>query len=576
MIKQMKFWMMLGTLTVVSAFADVAPETEGMQDTRYDGTFLTASPTFVYDRSSQMGGIHSESEEWSPTKVRDRLLYNRVSGIPSWTPREPSVWMSVGNETGDMMYQDPRYGGWGSCCINGTPMLEAGFRSKSYSGIWTTARYFQIDHYSSSNGKVRRKMVKRVDYSIFGENLPYQSTAYAGVGYSVGSFDVSLLAGHEYLWIFAESGRWLPVEYKPRAEARFDSKYVHANMVFENAEYTILAGEQMGNRKEVNGSIKLGEDTIAQKKKLWNLGLGVAFRAVDDSGAMPVGLKEDYVVFPYLEYSLRPTDRLSLAGYVGTSGREFASKDSVNLEFPEFASVQTNIGFKNHVASTLNPLSEDYEYFNSDTIHLRVDGVMQLHRAYLDLRNRFEYFGLGMNFSGWFEKGAETFDVESFSVDSANTYYGKQRFSYRTGDVGRIDSWIKAISGEAEAAFYYKKMFTLSARAGFERIDGDEERFEVNPVEEWLTIGANWNLWDHFQVKHTWGYRSDARWNLRTEVPYVVKGGWYWDASLSQNFPEYGITLTGTILHAIGETRVLVPNGGFDRTRFWCNILKKF
>jgi hypothetical protein len=77
-------------------------------------------------------------------------------------------------------------------------------------------------------------------------------------------------------------------------------------------------------------------------------------------------------------------------------------------------------------------------------------------------------------------------------------------------------------------------------------------------------------------VKHTWGYRSDAQWNLRTEDPYVVKGGWYWDASLSQNFPEYGITLTGTILHAIGETRVLVPNGGYDRTRFWCNILKKF
>jgi len=565
MIKQMKFWMMLCALMGTSAFAEVAPETEGMQDTRYDGTFLTASPTYVYDRSSQMGGIHSESEEWSPAKVRDRLLFNRVSGTPSWTPREPSVWMSVGNEIGDMMYQDPRYGGWESGFENGTPMLEVGYRSKSYSGIWTTARYFQVDHFSVANTNTRYQMVKRMDYSIFGENLPYQSTAYAGLGYSAGSFEASLLAGHEYLWIFAESGRWLPVEYKPRAEARFDSKYVHANLVFENAEYTILAGEQMGNRKEVSGSIQLGEDSAMQKKKLWNLGLGVAFRAVDDSGAMPVGLKDDYVVFPYLEYSLRPTDRLSLAGYIGTSGREFASKDSVNLEFPEFANVQTHVGFKNHVASSLNPLSDDYEYLDSDTIHLRVDGVMQLHRAYLDLRNRFEYFGLGMNFAGWIEKGAETFDVEEY-VDE----------KYRTGDVDRIDSWIKAISGEAEASFYYKKMLTLSARAGFERIDGDEERFEVNPVEEWISIDANWNLWDHFFVKHTWGYRSDAQWNLRTEDPYVVKGSWYWDASLSQNFPEYGLTLTGTILHALGKNRILVPNGGRDKTRFWCNVVKTF
>ncbi|MBP5246831.1 MAG: hypothetical protein J6Z31_03140 [Fibrobacter sp.] len=576
MIKQMNLWMMAGALCAAFATADILPETEGMLDTRYDGTFLTASPTYVYDRSSQMGGIHSESEEWSPSKVRDRILFNRVSGTPSWTPLEPSVWMSVGNEIGDLMYQDPRHGGWSSGNENGTPMLEAGYRSKSYSGIWTTARYFQVDHYSVSNWKIRSKMVNRMDYSIFGENLPYQSTAYAGFGYSSGSFESSLLAGHEYLWIFAESGRWLPVEYKPRAEARFDTKYLHGNVAFENAEYTVLAGEHVGNRKEISGSIKLGEDSIAKKKKLWNLGLGVAFRAVDDSGSMPVGIKDDYVVFPYLEYSLRPTDRLSFAGFIGTSGREFSSKDSVNLEFPEVVGAKTNVGFKNHVASTLNPLGEDYEYLDSDTIHLRADGVMQLHRAYLDVQGRAGYFGLGMNIAGWFEKGAETFNVESYSTDEANISSGKQNVTYRTGDVERIDSWIKGFSGEANVAFYYKKMFLLNARAGFERIDGEEERFEVNPVEEWISIGADWNLWNHFKIQHAWAYRSDAQWNLRTEDPYVVKGSWYWDASFSQVFPEYGITLKGTILHALGKHRMLVPNGGRDKTRFWCNIVKTF
>jgi hypothetical protein len=147
---------------------------------------------------------------------------------------------------------------------------------------------------------------------------------------------------------------------------------------------------------------------------------------------------------------------------------------------------------------------------------------------------------------------------------------------YRTGDVDRIDSWIKGFSGEASAAFYYQKMFALLARAGFERIDGEEERFEVNPVEEWISIGADWNLWEHFKIQHAWAYRSDAQWNLRTENPYVVKGSWYWDASFSQVFPEYGITLKGTILHALGKHRILVPNGGRDKTRFWCSVLKSF
>ena len=42
MIQQMKFGMIFGALTMASAFAEIAPETEGMLDTRYDGTFLTA------------------------------------------------------------------------------------------------------------------------------------------------------------------------------------------------------------------------------------------------------------------------------------------------------------------------------------------------------------------------------------------------------------------------------------------------------------------------------------------------------------------------------------------------------
>lgn len=554
------------------AFADIAPETEGMMDTRTDGTYLNASPTFVFDRSSKQGGIHSASEEWTPEKLRYRLFVNRISETPSWTPHEPSVWLSVGNEIGDLMYQDARMSRAHESSPNRTPMLEAGFRSKSYSGLWATARYFQVDHYSKSTMNTRAKMVGTTSYSIFGENLPFFSTAYAGLGYTHSSFEAVMLAGHEYIWEMGESGRWIPVEYKPRAEARFDACYLHATFAFENAEYTLLKDKTVGNRKEFNGSVKLGEDSLAQKKRMWNLALGVAFRAVDDSGAVPFGIKDDYVVFPFLEVSLNPTKRLQFAGFIGTSGREFASKDSVNLSFPEFSGVNANVGFKNHIASTLNPLGEDYEYFGSDTIHLRTDGLMQLHRAYADLRSRIQFIELGMNFGGWIEKGAETFDVKSRKKDATE----KRPLVYRTGDVDRIDSWIRGISGEAEVALHYEKMLSLSARAGFERIEGSEERFEVNPAEEWVSIGAYWNLWNRFFVEHSWSYRSDAQWNLRTEDPFVVKGSWYWNASLTQNFPAYGLSLKATLIHSLGKSLTMVPNGGEDLTRFFCNIVKTF
>ena len=142
--------------------------------------------------------------------------------------------------------------------------------------------------------------------------------------------------------------------------------------------------------------------------------------------------------------------------------------------------------------------------------------------------------------------------------------------------VDRIDSWIRGVSGEALLAYRYEKIFSLLARAGLERIDGDEERFEVNPAEEWVSIGAEWNLWDYFWIQHSWSYRSDARWNLRSENPFVVKGSWYWDASFTQNFPKYGLSLSATLVHSLGKNLVQVPNGGEDVTRFFCNIVKKF
>ena len=83
------------------AVAQVPAEMEGMEyETRADGTFLIGGPTFAFDRVMGAGGVHSESELWTPAKLRDRLLFNRMSGTPTWTPLEPGVWLKTGNELG--------------------------------------------------------------------------------------------------------------------------------------------------------------------------------------------------------------------------------------------------------------------------------------------------------------------------------------------------------------------------------------------------------------------------------------------------------------------------------------------
>lgn len=563
-----KLMKMIVLAAVSCAFADIAPETDGMEaDTRGDGTFLMAGPTYSYDRSSMQGGIHSGSEEWSPEKLRMHLLMNRYSLTPSWDIAAPAVWASTGNEIGDLLLYDLSSDGsdkWGG---NRTPMMEGGFRSKSYKGFWVTARGIQVDHYSSATMGTRMAWVGRTDYSLFGENLPFESSVYAGLGYSGHGLETSVLAGHEYLWVMGESGRWIPYHTNPRVEGRIDYKNVQATFTYQNMDFENDAVGESGTRDEISGTVRaapVGPDSADPLK----IGGGVAFRSAQSHGTVYFGLEDDYVVWPFAEFELKPTDRLEISGFGGVNNRDWLVKDSVRLSFNAPYGVKPLVGFKNHLGTTLNPLGDTYEYFDGDTLDLRADGYMQLHRLFFDLRRNADWFSMGFNVAGWFEKGAETFDTTGFVTDGPLTY--------RTGNMGRIDSWIRGLTGEANVEIRYSDEFSLGARAGVERIRGDEKRFEVNPSEEWVEFKAHWFLLRHFTVDQSLAYRSDAKWNLRTEDPMVIKGDWYWNASFSQLFPEYGLSLTGTVLHTLSRDAVLVPNGGYDRTRFYCNIRKTF
>lgn len=556
----------IGLFLASSVIASIMPETEGMEGvSRGDGTFLTAGPTFVWDRPSGSDGIHSSSELFSPNKLGSRLLLDRFSVTPSWNVQNPGIWLLSGNEIGDMIYQDLLYD---KSEGNRTPMLEGGFRSPSIHGFYATARYFQVDHYSSSTFKSRKNTVGSAEFSWFGENLPFFSTLYGGLGYENGRLKTSVLAGQEYLWVFGESGRWIPVKYSPRVEGNVEFGSLKAQVVYENAEFQNQAEKKSGERTEVSGFVRYECGSICDKG-IFEIGGGVAFRVTSPENYVNFLLEDDFVIWPFFEFRFRPESHFSAALSVGANEEDWLVQDSLEFYFTPNLDTDILIGVGSRVGTRLNPLGEDFEIWNKDTISLSPSsGYFQLHRIYMDVSEKIKAVTLGGHLTGWIEEGAETFDTLSTS--------GSKNYPYRKGNVTRIDSWIYGFSGELRGAFHLGKLFSLETRGGIEKIEGSEKRFEVNPAEGFVSIKGLWNFDDYLIISQSLNYRSDARWNLRYSDPLVVKGDWFWNVTLEKNFPNYGLYLTGTLLHIIGHDFYEVPGGGLDRTRFFCSIRKSF
>ena len=561
----MRFATFLFCAAAVASFASVDAEIEGMEvDSRDDGTFLVGSPTFYYDRILGAGGLHSESEMWSPAKLRQRLLFNRMSILPSWDPKQPSVWVKTGNELGDLIYQDfleqkekPR---------NRTPILEGGMRSPSFKGFWVTGRAFQDDHFSTANMSARKKWVDD-EFSIFGENYPLFSALYAGFGYERASWNASVLAGEEYQWLFSESSRWIPVHYKPRVEARADIENLGVTLAYEDADYQNHSKKEKGERKEWNGSLRYRCGNACQKGVL-QLSAGMAFRAVDDAGTVYSQLENDRVLLPFMELRVEPSKHLFAEAMFAVNDRDWLVQDSVELRPATPKNSGVLIGVKNISGTRLNPLADNLEFYDSDTISLTAKGQMNLVQGYIAFADTAGNIGLGGRGSFWAEYGAETFDVDK--------YVTEEEMVYRHGDVSRINAWIRGVTGELWVSAWYGDMFSFTALGGFERIDGNDNRFEVTPAEFFTSFTADWLLRKSFRISHSLRYRSDAQWNLRSADPLVVKGDWFWDATFEQQFPKYGLFLTGTLLHVLGDEVIETPNGAENRLRFICQVRKTF
>lgn len=547
--------------------AKIPVETEGMEGAaRSDGTYLVASPTYIFDRPFGMGGIHSESELWSPDFLTKRLLVNRYSVLPSWQIQEPSLWLQAGNEVGDLLYHDI-ISTEEARPTNRTPVLEAGFRTPSYHGFWATARLFQVDHFSSNVLKLNRETVGTMDYSLFGSNLPAFSTGYAGLGYTKDQTHFSILAGKEYLWLMGESGRWISALLSPRVESHFKYKAIQLSLNYEDVTYKNEVDDEEGTRKEWSGSMYFPFTNCCRSSK-FQVGGGISFRFVDDQGDTYFALENDRAFWSFLQVKYEPITDLKFAGHAGMNERDYLVQDSLQYSLKKDNATWL-FGVQNLLGSRLNPLGESYEFIDQDTISLSANGFLQLYQALVGFNYEWKNVQMGIRTTGFIEKGAETFDTTDF-VRKRDVIW------YRYGDVSRINSWIRGWTGEVELSYKYGDMFLTKARAGLERLWGEKERFELEPYEHWLEIRADWTINKTLLISHSINYRSEAQWNLRHPDTYSVPSDWYWNASISQLFPKYGLSLTGTLLHVLSDNIIEVPNGNENRTRFFCNIKKTF
>ena len=557
--------LLLGVFAGVPAAASINAEMEGMEvDSRDDGTFLVGGPTYFFDRMLGAGGVHSESELWSPEKLRYRLLFNRFSVLPSWNPMEPSVWLKTGNELGDMIYQD--FITSKNRPDNRTPILEGGFRSPSFKGFWATARMFQDDHFSSKTRSVRHKKVDD-EFSLFGENYPMFSSGYAGLGFTNASVNASALVGEEYLWLFGESSRWIPVHYKPRVETRVDVANLSATVVYEDAEYQDKREKERGNRKEWNGSVRY-RCGKACHSSVFGVAAGLAFRAVSDSGTVYTELEGNRVAWPFIELNVRPVKRVKAEAVFGMNDDDWLVQDSIEYQAPTPDRMGAVIGVKNISGTRLNPLADDVEFFDGSEIALSAAGQMNLIQSYVSFADSIQFAGIGGRVSLWAEHGAETFDTTETVRD--------EDLVYRKGDVARINSWIKGVTGELWIGAWYREMFSFKALGGFEHLEGAEDEIEVTPAEFFVSFSADWLLFKSFRISHSLRYRSDAEWNLRSSDPLMVKGDWFWDATFEQMFPKQRLYLAGTLLHVLGNESIETPNGSRNRMRFVCTVRKMF
>jgi hypothetical protein len=268
------------------AFAQVQGEVPALTPlTSGLGTHLIAMPTYTYSRLPGTLGLSAEEETWRPDKWKDRQIFHRFIPLMNWETEKKGVWFYVGNEQGDMLWQELSALGEEA---NRTPMIYGGFVSSPVNGFYAMAEFNQVDHFTEATFNARRNRVNTQRFSLVGENLPAYSGVWGGFGYnSEMDFlkNVSVLTGSEYLWAWHEN-EWVPIHISPRVEG-------NASFYFMEREIELHAATE---KFQIKDSVAENRNDIGLKIRGENTGSG--FHMIEAKG------EESIVVWMDFNHSL--------------------------------------------------------------------------------------------------------------------------------------------------------------------------------------------------------------------------------------------------------------------------------
>ena len=546
--------------------AAVPAEVSAMDSTLSgSGTRLVSMPTYIYGRSQGQLGFQAEDELWSPDRSGSRHIPNRYTPILNWNVGAPELWFSTGNEVGDLLYQELLDDSHGS---NRTPMLDGGLVTPTWNHFYATAQGSQVDHYSSETLGERTRRNGSMSFAWFGENLPAFSTAFAGAGYRTAHAQAELLAGSDYLWVQSSTRRWVPLQIKPRVQASAMYGRAALNLAYERQEFNDQVFPFQASKDVVSGSLRMACPRECQMSGIV-LGGGMAFRHEQDSGAVPFALQNRSTVFwPWLEWSVRLAPQVRWAAYAGLNDQDRMFRDS--LEFTGHSrALQYRTGWQNAWNNTLDPLGYDIEVYRGDTLPINPPtGYHHSHKLFAELRYIRTEFSLQSMVWGLADRGATIFQ-------QTDSLYDNQQW-FRIGEPQRIQAWLGSLGASLGGTWRYQEWFESHAEGGYEHILGPSHRLETTPVHTFAKFSMSGLLLNKIRIQHEWIYRSEATWNHEIGGPLTIDPGWTWNATLSQSFPEYRMSLHATWLHVLASNEIQAPYGGRDRTRFYCTLRKEF
>ncbi|NLB64510.1 MAG: hypothetical protein GX801_10480 [Fibrobacter sp.] len=550
-------------LLCVSLWAEITAELPNLQYLQKPTTLsLSGASLYHVSRAGQSSGPSSWESLWHP---------QNYAYFSPWNADFNAVRISLGNEVGDMLYQEivhgPKLG-------NRTPTMQAQVSSPSLGGWRAMLNFAQNDHYGERFRQVRAQKIGAPDaasadhrWAWFGENYPGYSSLHGGITGSWNHNGFAMQLGRDYAWQLGRSGEWLG-EKRQRIEAQgiWDT-WVLQTYVQENSA------------APVNGlsAGKLRDYYLALQWVHCGFQTGITLRKTDRQGDYPWLWKENALLLPWIALQ-KMWGKGGTWSFWGAVGEHWQLADTLKWQNKFLPERAVNLHFEAELrtwaASKYNPLAPDAEISQKDTINLSPSGYGWLQDARLSLSAQNDIWRLEGELIPWVENGALAFAPQSFSHSITSADLRDLPLDYkRRGAMQRL-GLLWGLRKNLELSF---KPPRHEFFAGF-----NHEQRSFRQVLDWEAPrhffygGARVAALPGMTLEHSWQYLGASYWQNWAEHSFKTPPHWVWNAAIKQEFPEQNLSLEAAWLGILASDQILMPQGNEDRSRFMCFLSYRF